>query len=76
MYEAFRSGDLEEALRLQRMVIPLREAFALGSFPAMLKHAVKLLGLPAGVLRRPVGWLNSSDDAKLVAIMKTLGCQV
>jgi len=76
MYEAFRSGDLEEALRLQRMVIPLREAFALGSFPAMLKHAVKLLGLPSGVLRRPLRWLNSADEAKLAAILKTLGRQV
>ena len=76
IYEHFQSGDVREALRLQQMINPLREAFALGSFPAMLKHAVRLLGRPAGVLRRPLKWLSAADEAKLIPLLKSVGCDL
>ena len=76
IYDCFQAGNLEEALRLQRLVNPLREAFSLGSFPAMIKHAAKLLGRPAGMLRRPLTWLSASDEEKLIPILKSLGCKL
>ncbi len=76
IYDCFQAGDMQEALRLQRLINPLREAFSLGSFPAMIKHAVKLLGRPGGVLRRPLTWLSESDEARLIPILRSLGCQI
>ncbi len=76
LYDCFQAGDLREALRLQQLVNPLREAFALGSFPAMIKHAVNLLGRPAGVPRRPTKGLSASEEAKLIPILRNLGCKL
>ncbi len=76
IYDSFRAGDLQEALRLQRLLNPLREAFSLGTFPAMIKHALRLLGRPGGMLRRPLKPLSSADEARLVPILRNLGCQV
>lgn len=76
LYDSFQAGNIEEALRLQRLIVPLRQAFALGSFPAMIKHAVKLLGRRGGPPRRPIGWLTRSEEEKLIPILKDLGCKL
>lgn len=76
LYDAFQAGDLTEALRLQRLVNPLREAFSIGSFPAMIKHAVNMLGRPGGALRRPIRPLSREQEAKLTPVLRELGCAV
>lgn len=76
LYESFMAGDIEEALHHQKLIIPLREAFALGSFPAMLKHATRMLGLPSGRPRRPIGWLTTAQEEHLVPVLESLGCQI
>lgn len=54
MYEQFRAGNLQEARRLQERLAPLRKAFSLGTFPAVLKEGLNLLGVPAGNPLLPV----------------------
>jgi len=48
LYRAFRAGNMAEAERLQELVNPLRQAFALHTFPAVVKEAMSLMGYPAG----------------------------
>ena len=65
IYRAFREGDYERAKEYQRELAPLRIAFALGSFPVVVKEALTLMGLPGGRCRKPIQPLNSEKRAQL-----------
>ena len=70
LYEAFRRGDLALAEQLQEKVKPLRLAFSMGTFPVVIKEAMKIAGLPAGNCRRPVGNLSAVERDQLRAIVE------
>jgi 4-hydroxy-tetrahydrodipicolinate synthase len=72
LYRAFRDGRLQEATRLQGLVDPLRQAFALHTFPAVVKEAMALVGLPAGPCRRPVGPMPAAARVQLAAVLDRL----
>ncbi|HVX67883.1 MAG TPA: dihydrodipicolinate synthase family protein [Bryobacteraceae bacterium] len=72
LYEAWRSGDVESARGLQALVDPLRAAFSLGTFPAVVKEALDLMGLSAGRCRRPAGPLPVEARYKLLEVLETL----
>jgi 4-hydroxy-tetrahydrodipicolinate synthase len=70
IYEAFIAGDLERALAAQNALAPLRQAFALGTFPGVIKYALALLDIPAGPARGPVGALSPENYEKLRQILE------
>ncbi len=72
LYAAFRAGDLDRAQRLQALIDPLQEAFALGSFSAMVKEALQIAGMSAGPCRRPVGPLTDGARARLTSLLEPL----
>jgi 4-hydroxy-tetrahydrodipicolinate synthase len=72
LYDAFCAGDLARAERMQALIDPLREAFGLGSFSAMVKEALEIVGMGAGPCRRPVGHLPAGARAKLSQILDGL----
>jgi 4-hydroxy-tetrahydrodipicolinate synthase len=72
LYEAYRAGDLAEAERLQKLVEPLRRAFGLGTFPAVVKEAMAMAGVPAGKCRRPVGPLSDQARLQLEPVVNSL----
>jgi 4-hydroxy-tetrahydrodipicolinate synthase len=57
---------------MQELVEPLRRAFALGTFPSVIKEALDLIGLKAGRSRRPVGPLSVEARYKLSEVLETL----
>ena len=73
IYDAFMAGNHALALERQRKLTPLRQAFALGSFPVVVKDAMTLMGLPAGPARAPVTSLQGAARDKLIAILRGLG---
>ncbi len=73
IYEAFREGDYERAKEYQRELAPLRIAFALGSFPVVVKEALTMMGLPAGRCRKPIQPLNKEKRAQLRDILVDMG---
>ncbi|MBN1152318.1 MAG: 4-hydroxy-tetrahydrodipicolinate synthase [Dehalococcoidia bacterium] len=73
IYNACREGDMELARRAQAELAPLREAFSLGTFPAVIKEALLMTGLDAGPCRRPVGPLNDSARERLRQVLDNLG---
>jgi 4-hydroxy-tetrahydrodipicolinate synthase len=72
LYDAYRSGNVGEAERLQALVEPLRRAFSLATFPSVVKEAMNMTDIPAGRCRRPVGPVPEEARAKLTAILATL----
>ncbi|MBI5292098.1 MAG: dihydrodipicolinate synthase family protein [Chloroflexi bacterium] len=69
VYRQTCAGNLAEARRQQAKISILRDAYRLGTFPAVVKEAVNLLGLPAGPTRGPVGPLRPEARAQLRQIL-------
>ena len=55
IYEKFIAGDLKGSLEDQFRLAPLRIAFTLGTFPAVIKESLTLLGIEAGPCMPPAG---------------------
>lgn len=73
IYESFMAGDMKAALEAQRKLNPLRRAFALSTFPVVIKEAMNMIGMPAGPCRGPVGPMDADAKEKLRAILKGYG---
>jgi len=73
IYRCFTQGDLEGAIAAQRNLAPVRLAFSLGTFPAMLKAGVELVGLSAGPPRAPVSPLTDEERGKLRQALVQVG---
>ncbi|MBM3279334.1 MAG: dihydrodipicolinate synthase family protein [Candidatus Handelsmanbacteria bacterium] len=73
IFENFVWGDMNKALDFQQRLAPLRLAFGLGTFPAMLKAGAELLGLPAGPPRAPVGRLSAAQRQQLREVLVQMG---
>ena len=75
LYRAFRAGDDATAERLQQLINPLRIAVNSHTFPAVVKEAMQMVGLPAGPCRRPVGPMPVDARTKLGHIIDELKAQ-
>lgn len=73
IYEAFVAGDHRRALEAQYRLAPLRIAFGLGTFPAVIKEALNMIGIPAGEAIRPVGPLTPENRERLRKILVEIG---
>jgi 4-hydroxy-tetrahydrodipicolinate synthase len=73
IYEAFQKGDLKRSLEAQFRLAPLRLAFDLGTFPVVIKEALNLIGIDAGVGVPPVGGITPKAKAELKEILKNMG---
>jgi 4-hydroxy-tetrahydrodipicolinate synthase len=69
LYDAFRRGDLAIANRISDILAPLREAWAWGSFPVVIKEAMALVGRNAGETRRPIHPLSRERKADLTRVI-------
>ena len=72
IYNAFMNGDLKKAEELQNKLIPLRNAYALATFPGLIKEAVQLVGIDVGVALKPVGAISNENREKLTQVLKEL----
>ena len=72
IYNSFIAGNIEKARQYQYKLSPLRAAFELGTFPAVVKEAMKIIGIDAGVTFKPVGPLSNDNYEKLKDIITNL----
>lgn len=72
IYDSYIAGDIEKAREYQFQLAPLRIAFGLGSFPVVMKEALKLVGIDAGVTLSPIGPITEENKKKLTEILKKL----
>lgn len=73
IYEKFIAGDLKGSLKAQFTLAPLRIAFTLGTFPAVIKESLDLLGIEAGPCMEPAGPMTSDERAKLKKVLIDMG---
>jgi 4-hydroxy-tetrahydrodipicolinate synthase len=73
IYEKFIAGDLIGSLNAQFALAPLRIAFTLGTFPAVIKESLELLGIEAGPCMEPAGPMTDDERAKLRKVLIEMG---
>ncbi|WP_118183077.1 4-hydroxy-tetrahydrodipicolinate synthase [Paraburkholderia phosphatilytica] len=69
IWNHFQAGEIEAARRAQELLRPLRDAFALGTMPVVLKTAATMLGMPAGPARAPALPLDDAARARLAVAL-------
>ena len=69
----FDAGRLQEAWTVQNHLTRFWLAMSLGSFPAPVKAAVEMLGLPAGSPRRPIAPLGKEQRETLRHELQGMG---
>lgn len=72
IYEGFQAGDWRRSLEAQFRLAPLRLAFDLGTFPVVIKEALNLIGIDAGVGIPPVGGMKPEAKIELKEILKNM----
>jgi 4-hydroxy-tetrahydrodipicolinate synthase len=72
LYDALRAGDLATARRISDIFAPLRAAWALGSFPVVIKEAMALVGRSAGPARPPIAPLPPGKRAALQQVVERI----
>ena len=72
LYDALRGGDLAEARRISDVFAPLRSAWALGSFPVVIKEAMALVDHGAGPARAPIAPLPAGRRASLRDVVQCI----
>lgn len=72
LYQAIREGWRAEAERLQALASEMVAAHALHTFPSIMKEAMRMAGMPAGVCRRPVGPVPERARQTLAALVAKL----
>ncbi|OFY58399.1 MAG: 4-hydroxy-tetrahydrodipicolinate synthase, partial [Bacteroidetes bacterium RBG_13_46_8] len=65
IYEKFIAGDLKGSLEAQFALAPLRISFSLGTFPAVIKESLNMLGIEAGPCMEPAGPITDDERVKL-----------
>lgn len=69
----FDAGQLQEAWKVQNRLTRFWLAMGLGSFPAPVKAAMELIGLPAGAPRSPVAPLDAEHKEMLRRELQAMG---
>jgi 4-hydroxy-tetrahydrodipicolinate synthase len=70
---AYAAGDREKAIELQMRLFEIRGVFTLGTYPAMIKDACKMMGIDMGVCRKPLKPLSPEDRIKLEKALRAAG---
>lgn len=73
IYDKFIAGDLKGALNAQFTLAPLRIAFTIGTFPAVIKESLEMLGIEAGPCMEPVGPMTGPEREKLREVLVQMG---
>ncbi len=73
IYEEYLKGNLKKALEAQYELTPLRLAFALGSFPVVMKEGLKMVGIDVGTTLKPVGEMTEDNRVKLKKLLQDMG---
>lgn len=73
IYEYFKQGEYGKALDTQRALLPLRKTYDLGTYPAMIKQALNMLGWNVGKCRAPVTEMTKENTEKLRRILEQTG---
>jgi 4-hydroxy-tetrahydrodipicolinate synthase len=72
LYETLKAGNYDRGRELQFRLMPLVSELVARSYPAGIKAALNLLGLPSGHVRFPLSDYNDQEVARLRRVLKDL----
>ncbi len=72
MCEAYRSGRIDEAEKINARLSPLFKVLFITSNPTPVKAALAMIGQPVGGLRLPLIEANESEKAQIRQVLKDL----
>jgi 4-hydroxy-tetrahydrodipicolinate synthase len=73
VFDEFRRGNIEAARKSQAKLLPVIEAIGVGRFPAGLKEAMRMIGMPVGSVRKPLQPLTSVERETVAGFLKEAG---
>jgi len=73
VFDEFKSGNLEAARQAQMRLLPVIEAIGVGRFPAGLKEAMKLIGMPVGSVMKPLQSLTTREKEEVAGFLRDAG---
>jgi 4-hydroxy-tetrahydrodipicolinate synthase len=77
VYQAYQSGDHTRARELQEKLSALRRGLiSVGTYPAPVKAALEMLGIPMGPPRKPIHPVSVSRREELRALLRDAGLEV
>ncbi len=69
IYDKFMAGDLKGSLESQKKLAPLRIAFGIGTFPAIIKEALNQIGIPVGKCFAPIKELTAEQKQQVRQVL-------
>ncbi|MDR3561953.1 MAG: 4-hydroxy-tetrahydrodipicolinate synthase [Negativicutes bacterium] len=73
IYDRYMAGDVKGSLEAQFKLAPLRIAFTIGTFPAVIKEALELIGIEAGPCKAPVYSMTAEEREKVRQVLIGMG---
>jgi len=73
IFDDYKRGDLEGAREAQEKLLPIIEALGVGKYPAALKEAMNLIGMPVGPLKEPLQSLSIADKRIVAGLLRNGG---
>src|SRR2546422_9348740 len=73
IFDDYRKGDLRGARESQEKLLPVIEALGVGKYPAALKVAMSLIGVPVGPLKEPLQALSVGEKRIVAGLLKSGG---
>jgi dihydrodipicolinate synthase/N-acetylneuraminate lyase len=73
VFDEFRRGNLEAARLAQWNLLPIIEAISVGRFPAGLKEAMRMVGMPVGDVKSPLQHLTEDERKSVAGFLRGTG---
>jgi 4-hydroxy-tetrahydrodipicolinate synthase len=76
IFDEYQTGNLESARRAQVGLMPIIMAISVGKFPAGLKEAMNLIGIPVGRPNEPLPVLSSEEVEIVKHYLRQAGIRI
>jgi 4-hydroxy-tetrahydrodipicolinate synthase len=73
VFDEFKRGNLEAARQAQSKLLPVIEAISVGKFPAGLKEAMRMVGMPVGGVKHPLQGLTGDEQKGVAGFLRESG---
>jgi 4-hydroxy-tetrahydrodipicolinate synthase len=73
IFDDYKKGNLSGARESQERLLPVITALGVGKYPAALKEAMSLIGMPVGPLKEPLQALSIAEKRLVARLLKSGG---
>ena len=73
IFDDYKKGDLNGAREAQERLLPIINALGVGKYPAALKEAMSLIGVPVGPLKEPLQSLSIAEKRIVAGLLRSGG---